>query len=176
MIALIAALGSDRLIGVDGAIPWRLPADLRRFRRRTLHKPILMGRATFESIGRPLPKRRNLVLSRQPGYAPEGVEVFSTLEAALVAASETKSESQEVMIIGGAAVYQAALPLAQRLYLTWVPGAFEGQDRRYFPKLGSGWRVVERADFATDAQNQAHTELVLERGTGSWPEALAGWR
>ena len=80
------------------------------------------------------------------------------------------------MIIGGARVYQAALPLAERLYLTWVPGVFEGQDRRYFPQLGPGWRVMARTDFAADARNQAHTEFILERGVGHWPADLAGWR
>lgn len=169
MIALIAALGSDRVIGLNGAMPWHVPADLKRFKRRTVGKPIIMGRVTFESIGRPLPKRRNLVLSRRTGWAPQGVEVVGSVAAAWAA---TEADG-EVMVIGGAAVYAATLPHADRLYLTLIHGAFSGDT--FFPALGTGWRVAQEAHFAADDRNLAHTEYVLERGEGPWPEALAGW-
>lgn len=171
MISLIAALAPDRLIGADGDLPWRLPADLKRFKRRTMGKPIVMGRATWASIGRPLPGRRNVVLSRRPGYAAAGAEVFAELDAALAAVGD----APEVMVIGGAGLYAATLPRAGRLYLTLVRGAFTGDT--WFPPLGAGWRVAERADFAADDRNRwAHTEFVLERGDGPWPAELVGWR
>ncbi|MFG0319108.1 MAG: dihydrofolate reductase, partial [Planctomycetota bacterium JB042] len=105
-LTLIAALGPGRLIGRDGGLPWRLPADLRRFKERTIGHVVVMGRRTFESIGRPLPRRRNLVLSRDPSFAPEGATVVRSLDEALDAAAD----AEEVFVIGGAAVYAEALP------------------------------------------------------------------
>lgn len=127
LISIVAALDEGGLIGSGGRLPWRLRGDLRRFRRLTMGKPVLMGRRTFESIGRPLEGRLNIVLSRRPGYEAAGARSAASLEAALA----TVAGVEELMVIGGAGVYALALPRAQRLYLTRVRGRFEGEV--YFP-------------------------------------------
>jgi len=110
MISLIAALAADRIIGMENAMPWDLPADLAWFKRNTLKKPVIMGRLTFESIGRPLPGRLNIVVSSKPGSA-EGVTWVTSLDAALQAAGD----AEEVMVIGGGRIYEQMLPRADRL-------------------------------------------------------------
>ncbi|HBB77280.1 MAG TPA: diacylglycerol kinase, partial [Pseudomonas sp.] len=119
-LAMIAALAQNRVIGLDNKMPWHLPADLKHFKAMTLGKPIVMGRKTWDSLGRPLPGRLNLVVSRQPGLSLEGAETFGSLEDALQRAEQwaREQEATEIMLIGGAQLYQQALPLAQRLYLT----------------------------------------------------------
>ncbi len=158
-LTLIAALGPGRLIGRDGGLPWRLPADLRRFKERTIGHVVVMGRKTFESIGRPLPRRRNLVLSRDPSFAPEGATVVRSLDEALDAAAD----AEEVFVIGGAAVYAEALARADRLDLTLVEGAFEGDV--FFPEFDAAdWREVAREAHASDGENpHPHVFLTLER-------------
>ncbi|HEY5790823.1 MAG TPA: dihydrofolate reductase, partial [Gammaproteobacteria bacterium] len=126
-LALIAALDRNRLIGRDNALPWHLPADLQHFKRLTLGKPVLMGRRTWESLGRPLPGRHNIVLSRDPAFRAEGATVVGSLDAALEAAGD----AAEAMVIGGAAFYATMLPRARRLYLTEVDGEFDGD--AWFP-------------------------------------------
>ncbi|WP_336793684.1 type 3 dihydrofolate reductase [Pantoea anthophila] len=121
MISLIAALASDRIIGMENAMPWDLPADLAWFKRNTLKKPVIMGRLTFESIGRPLPGRLNIVVSSQPGTA-EGVTWVTSLDEALQAAGE----AEEIMVIGGGRVYEQMLKRADRLYLTHIDAEVEG--------------------------------------------------
>ena len=134
-ISLIAALDERGLIGTKGRLPWRLTEDLRRFRRLTMGKPVLMGRRTFESIGRPLDGRANLVLTRDAGYRAPGCRVVTSLDAGVAACRG----AEELMVIGGAEVYALALPRADRLYLTRVRGAFEGEV--YFPSFEeSEWR------------------------------------
>ncbi|MCA9544820.1 MAG: dihydrofolate reductase, partial [Myxococcales bacterium] len=153
-------------------LPWRLPADLKRFKVRTWGKPVIMGRKTHESIGRALPGRRNLVLSRGTPDLAADVERVDSLEAARVRCAG----EPEVMIIGGAGLYQAALPVADRLYLTLVRGLFDGDT--WFPALPADtWRIVDKHDHPADAKNRwAHTEFILERGAGgAWPPELAGW-
>ena len=138
-VSIVAALDEHGLIGREGRLPWRLRGDLRRFRRLTLGKPVLMGRRTFESIGRPLDGRTNIVLSHRPGYEAPGCTVAASMEVALAAAFESGGEGQEVMVIGGAEIYALALPMARRLYLTRVQGRFEGDV--YFPPYdASQWR------------------------------------
>ncbi len=161
-IALIAAVAANGVIGQDNAMPWHLPADLAHFKRVTLGKPVIMGRRTCESIGRPLPGRRNIVVSRQPGLAIEGCEVVDSLEAALERAREGGPE--EIMIIGGAQLYEQALPLADRLYLTLVDAAPEGDAR--FPEWSSrDWKVVARDFMLPDEKNPwSLTFLTLDRG------------
>ena len=142
MIACVVAHASNRVIGRDGGLPWHLPTDMRFFRELTTGGTVIMGRRTWESIPerfRPLPGRRNLVLSR--GGAIEGAEVFATLEAALAAADG------DVFVIGGGATYEAALPLADRVYATEIDADVEGDTR--FPEL-SGWRCVEVSDAAVE--------------------------
>jgi len=121
MISLIAALAADRIIGMENAMPWDLPADLAWFKRNTLKKPVIMGRLTFESIGRPLPGRLNIVVSSQPGTA-EGVTWATSLDEAVQAAGE----AEEIMVIGGGRVYEQMLKRADRLYLTHIDAEVEG--------------------------------------------------
>ena len=125
-ISLIAALAADRVIGMENAMPWHLPADLAWFKRNTLDKPVIMGRKTFESIGRPLPGRHNIVLSSQPSN-DERVTWVASPEAAIAAAGDV----EEVMVIGGGSIYSQFLPLAQRMYLTHVDAEVGGDT--YFP-------------------------------------------
>lgn len=138
-LALIAALGRRREIGKDGALPWRLPEDLKRFKRLTLGHAVIMGRKTFESIGRALPERRNIVISRGAPALPPGVELAPSLEAAIALARETDPAP---MVIGGGDVYRAALPLATRLHLTHVDREVDGADA-FFPELPEGAFVIE---------------------------------
>ncbi|MEM9555807.1 MAG: dihydrofolate reductase [Acidobacteriota bacterium] len=121
-LALIVAADRDGVIGRDGELPWHLPDDLRRFRRLTTGHTVLMGRRTYESIGRPLPKRRNLVLSHRAGYAPAGVEVFPSFEAACTAADAADT----LFVLGGSSVFAAALPHADTLHLTRVDASVPG--------------------------------------------------
>jgi dihydrofolate reductase len=118
-IALIAAVARNRVIGRDGGLPWRIPADLRYFKAQTMGKPVVMGRKTWQSIGKPLPGRQNIVVSRDRALSLPGVTVVGDLIAALEAAARLMP-GREVMVIGGAAIYASALPLADRLYLTEV--------------------------------------------------------
>lgn len=148
-VSLIAAMSPARVIGQAGALPWRLPGELRRFKALTMGKPLVLGRRTFESIGRPLPGRRVVVLSRDPGFAPAGVEVFGGLDAALVALGGER----EVMVGGGAAVYAVALPRADRLLISVVYGDFAGDT--WFPAFdGRAWGVWAREDVPADAANR----------------------
>lgn len=135
-LALIAALARNRVIGRDNRLPWRLPADLRFFKRTTTGKPLLMGRRTWESIGRPLPGRRMIVLSRDPNYQAPGCMMARSLDEAV----ELAGAVPEIMVIGGAALYRQTLPLADRLYLTRVEADVPGDV--WFPEWNEGnWRL-----------------------------------
>ncbi|MBM3390686.1 MAG: dihydrofolate reductase [Betaproteobacteria bacterium] len=139
-LSLIAAVAANGVIGADNALPWRLPEDLKRFKALTLGHPVIMGRKTFESIGRPLPGRRNLVVTRNAGYRVDGCEVLGSLEAALDACA---GSSDEVFVIGGAQIYAEALPLAQRIYLTELHRDFMGDAR--FPDFArTAWKETSR--------------------------------
>ncbi|NKQ09577.1 dihydrofolate reductase [Pseudomonas sp. SST3] len=132
-LAMIAALAENRVIGLDNQMPWHLPADLKHFKAMTLGKPIIMGRKTWDSLGRPLPGRLNLVVSRQPDLRLDGAEAFTSLDAALVRAEQWAREQgvDELMLIGGAQLYGQALSQAQRLYLTRIESDPEGD--AFFP-------------------------------------------
>ena len=141
-------MARNGVIGRDGGLPWHLPADLKRFRALTMGKPIVMGRRTHESIGRALPGRRNIVLSRKPGYQALDCEVFDSLHAALVALRD----EPEVMIVGGAALYAEALPLAHRLYLTDVDAELAGDV--YFPDFKrEAWHELPHEAHPADASH-----------------------
>ncbi len=159
MISLIAAMGHDRAIGIDNRMPWHLPADFQHFRRITLGKPVVMGRKTFESIGRPLPDRHNVVVTRDAAWRHDGVTVAPSIEAALAACGAV----DEVMIIGGASFYAQLLPRAERLYLTFVDGDFEAD--AWFPAWEPAeWQEIERNDHPADARNShAMTFVTLQR-------------
>lgn len=149
MISMIAAMAHDRVIGLDNQMPWHLPADLAHFKRVTLGKPVLMGRKTFESIGRPLPGRRNLVISRNPDYRADGVEVIDSVDAALALLG---NDVAELMVIGGGHLYGQLLPRADRLYLTRIDLAVEGDTR--FPAFDEGdWSCIERESHQPDEKN-----------------------
>ncbi|HHQ4522969.1 MULTISPECIES: type 3 dihydrofolate reductase [Aeromonas] len=149
-ISMIAAMAHDRVIGKDNLMPWHMPADLAHFKRVTLGKPVLMGRKTFESIGRPLPGRRNLVISRNPDYQAEGIEVVGSVEAAL--ALLAGSSVEELMVIGGGHLYAEMLPSADCLYLTRIDLAVEGDTR--FPAFDDGqWQRVECESHPADEKN-----------------------
>jgi dihydrofolate reductase len=142
-LGVIVAVAANGVVGRDNALPWHLPEDLRYFKRMTMGKPVVMGRRTFQSIGRPLPGRRNLVISRDPDFRAEGVTVLPSLEAALDLAGELVERDGEVMVIGGAQIYAAAIPLADRLYVTEVHAEVSG-DAILPPVDWSAWREVSR--------------------------------
>lgn len=146
VVSLIVAMTNDRVIGADNGLPWRLPADLKRFKAITMGKPILMGRKTWESIGRPLPGRRNIVISRNPEYVAEGAEVLASLEDALAASAD----AEEVMIMGGANIYEQALPLVDKMYLTLIDLDVAGD--AHFPAFDMGdWQQVAEEVCLQDA-------------------------
>jgi dihydrofolate reductase len=159
MISIIAAVDDEGVIGKDNKLPWHLPADLKWFKEKTLGKPVIMGRETCESIGRPLPGRRNIVLSRAWKTAPSGFELARSPEDALRLAGS----APEVMVAGGAQVFEAFLPLAEKIYLTEVRHVFQGDT--LFPKLDrSQWKEQFRVDRPADAQNAfPMTFSILER-------------
>ena len=139
MISLIVALDKNRVIGLNNGTPWHLPGELQYFKEMTMGKPIIMGRKTFESIGRPLPGRRNIVITRNPQYDAEGIELALSLEEAIKIAGDV----EEIMIIGGQQIFTESLPLADRLYITEIDHEFEGDT--YFPSY-EGWRKVSCQD------------------------------
>jgi dihydrofolate reductase len=146
-ISLIVAMASNRAIGLNNKMPWHLSADLKRFKKITMGSPILMGRKTFESIGRPLPGRMNIVLTRNPAYAPEGCTVVHDLDTAIWTGCR---EHREIFVIGGADLYEALLPRAETIYLTEINKAFPGDT--FFPELDIGeWSEADREDVEDDA-------------------------
>jgi len=147
-ITLIAAVARNGVIGRDGAIPWRLPGDLPRFKRITMGCPVIMGRKTWLSLGKPLPGRRNVVISRTPGVKLEGADVFVSLPEAIAACRD----AAEVFVIGGTAAYREALPLAERLLLTEIDADIEGD--AHFPDFDrSQWRETLRESHPASADH-----------------------
>jgi dihydrofolate reductase len=159
LIAIIAAMDRNRLIGDGDRLPWRLPADMRRFRALTMGKPIIMGRRTHESIGKVLPGRRNIVLSRNPDFQAPGCVVVADLDEALGVCDD----ADEPMVIGGAQLYAEALPRAHRLHLTLLHGSFSGD--AWFPEYDHRrWREHCREDHEADADSPcafSFVDLVL---------------
>ncbi len=147
-VAIIVAMAANRVIGRGGTLPWHLSADLRRFRQLTTGHAIIMGRKTYESIGRPLPQRRSIVISRNRKFRAEGVEVVAGLDEALALC---RGEPQ-VFVIGGSSIYAEALPRADRLYITQVHASVEG-DTWFPPVEESQWRLVADQPHAADEKN-----------------------
>ena len=164
-IALIVAASKNNVIGRNNQLPWHLPGDLQYFKTMTLGKPVIMGRKTFESIGKPLPGRDNIVISRQTNYAADGIKVVSSLEQAIALGQSINliNGIEEVMVIGGAQIYEKSLDLADRVYLTRVHRKVEGD--AYFPALDSQlWHEIAREDIAAKEPNPFDfSYLVLER-------------
>ncbi len=164
-VAMIAAVGQNGVIGSDGAIPWRLPTDFAHFKRTTLGKPLIMGRKTFESIGKPLPGRTNIVVTHQRDYQPDGVTVFHSLAEALdnAQAIAAAGGADEVMIGGGGEIYREAMPHAQRLYVTHVALSPDG-DARFPPIDAKQWEVeAEPEVLRTDRDSADFTVKVYRR-------------
>ena len=157
-IILIAALAQNGTIGRDNALPWHLKADLVRFRSLTLGNPVLMGRKTWDSLGKPLPGRRNLVLTRQPGYAPQGAEAFASVDEALNAVAG----AERLFVIGGAEIYRALLPRAEALFLTEIAANIEGDAR--FPAFDrTQFKETSRSAHPADAENDYAVDFVEYR-------------
>jgi dihydrofolate reductase len=156
MVSLIAALDCNYAIGRDRVMPWHLPDDLKRFKRLTLGKPVLMGRKTAMAIGRALPGRRNLVLTRGDSVPFAGQEVVDSLDAAIARVEGEK----ELCVIGGGEVYALALPYAERLYLTLVGAEVEGADA-FFPAFDqAAWREISRQSHPVDARHKYRFDFV----------------
>ena len=168
-IAMIAAVAENNAIGINNKMPWYLPGDLRYFKAVTMGKPIVMGRKTFESLGKPLPGRTNIVITRNPQYSRDGIRVAHSLEDALSLAESIAMIDgiNELMVIGGAEIYRQALSKAERLYLTRVYQSFEGD--AFFPEIDENqWTETAREDQKTeDDQHLTYSYLVLDRKSSS---------
>ena len=161
-LSLIAAVADNGVIGAGGKMPWRLSTDMKRFRRLTLGKPVIMGRKTFATIGKPLDGRQNIVVTRQAGFDADGVQVSPSLETAIgIAAERAVAEGgDEVMVIGGGEIYALALSLADRLYITHVEAAPEGDTR--FPEIDPGtWRATRTERIPVGDKDSAATRFVV---------------
>ena len=156
MISLIVAASTNNVIGAQGDLPWRLSADLKRFKALTMGKPIVMGRKTYESIGRSLPGRQNIVITRQAGFVADGCDVVDSPEAAI----DVAGDAEEIMIIGGSHIYESFLPRADRIYLTRVLAEVEGD--AFLPELQHDeWRADSTENHAADDKNDYDTEFVV---------------
>lgn len=157
ILSMIVATADNNIIGKDNTMPWHLPADLAYFKKVTLGKPIIMGRKTYESIGRPLPGRRNIVISRDENYIPqgkgaEGVDVVTSVEQALALVDAASAAVAEVMVIGGGAIYQHCLANADRLYVTHIKAAIDGDTK--FPNYDDGsWQKISSELRKSDDKN-----------------------
>lgn len=160
-LSLIAAVAKNSVVGAGGTMPWRLSSDLKRFKSITMGKPVIMGRKTYESIGKPLPGRTNIVVSRRGSFAPDGVTVVSTIDAAIARASKsTPSDDGEIMVIGGGEIYRAAMEQADRLYITHVEASPEGDV--HFPKIDPAiWRATNKTSTPAGPKDSAATTFVV---------------
>ena len=165
-LSLIWAMTRNRVIGRDNALPWSLPDEMRHFVTTTRGKPVIMGRKQFESMDSPLPRRTNIVLSRDPAFHPNGAIVVRTLDDAIAQARDAGGADNtdgEIMVIGGAEIFAVALPRADRLYFTLIDAEIDGDV--FFPAFDeSQWREISRQTHAADARHAyAYTIRVLER-------------
>ncbi|MFC7687183.1 dihydrofolate reductase [Ureibacillus sp. GCM10028918] len=157
MISLIVAHDKNRVIGHENKMPWHLPGELQYFKEQTMGKPMIMGRKTFDSIGRPLPGRRNIVITRNESYRVEGIEVAASLEEALKLAGN----EEEVMIIGGEQIFKMSMPIADRLYITHIEHDFEGDT--YFPTYGTEWTLVSKSEPVKTPGGYSYTYCIYDR-------------
>jgi dihydrofolate reductase len=163
-ISLIVAMASNRVIGLKNKMPWHLSADLKKFKKITMGSPILMGRKTHESIGKPLPGRANIIVSRNLDYRQDGCFVFNDLKTAL---EQTCTNAEEIFVIGGSDIYEAILPMADAIYLTLINKVFEGDT--FFPEIDFNvWFEVEREDIKDDPDAAfSYSFLKLEKANRS---------
>jgi dihydrofolate reductase len=146
-LSLIVAMAENRTIGLNKEMPWHLSADLKKFKKITMGHPIIMGRKTFESIGKPLPGRKNIIISRNSNYLQEGCEVFNSLDSAL----ESCSKEEEIFVIGGATLYESILEKSDRLYITEIKKSFAGDT--WFPEFDQNqWSEYQREDIDNDVR------------------------
>ncbi|RFB16869.1 dihydrofolate reductase [Bacillus sp. HNG] len=160
MISLLLAMDKNQLIGKDNDLPWRLPADLAYFKRVTMGHPIIMGRKTYDSIGRPLPGRENIIVTRDTSYKAEGCKVIHSIDEIVKMSEETE---QELFVIGGAEIFKEILPYSDRLYITVIDEEFEGDT--YFPAFDKAeWQVISKEKGIKDEKNPyEYTFLVYEK-------------
>lgn len=164
VVSMIVAMAKNRVIGKGNALPWKLSGDMKFFKQTTMGKPVIMGRKTFESIGKALPGRANLVLTRDPDFEVEGVEHVEDIKVALKAGRMVAeiTGTNEVVVIGGTQVYESFLPEADRIYLTEVDLDVDGD--AHFPELDDSWKEVERSEPRTDEKSGVKYSFVtLER-------------
>jgi len=156
-ISLIAALDRNRVIGRDNKLPWHLPNDLKHFQELTYGKPVIMGRKTYESIGRPLPDRTNIIVTHDPDYRADGCIVVHSPADAL----QSAGSAPEIMVVGGEAIFREFLPLADRMYLTYIDASVGGDT--YFPEFPKDeWREISREEHPADKENEyAYTFVTL---------------
>jgi len=157
-ISLVAAMGRNRVIGNKGKLPWHMPADLKYFRDKTKGKPVIMGRKTFDSMGKLLPNRTNIILTRDRHYKADGCIVADSADEALKSAGN----AGEIMVIGGQKIFEQFMPIADRIYLTIIYADFEGD--AYFPKYGKEWKEASRERHNADEKNPHNYDfIVLEK-------------
>lgn len=158
-ISLISAVASNGVIGRDNDMPWHLPDDFAFFKRKTSHHPIIMGRKSLEALGKPLPNRTNIVITRNPDFTATGVTVVHTLEEAIESAKKADRPTNEIFVIGGAEIYAMALPIATTLYLTEIHQSFEGDT--YFPTFDKAeWKEVSRRPHPVDERHAVPFDFV----------------
>ena len=146
MINIIVATSKNRVIGNNNSLIWKLPADLKRFKQITTGSTVVMGRKTYESIGKPLPDRRNIIITRDTNYLVDNCEIVNSLEEALMLCNN------DCFIIGGGEIYRQSMSIADKIYLTLVHEDFEGDTE--FPEIGSEWKMVTSQDFEPDEKNK----------------------
>ena len=164
-VSLIVARAENGVIGADGKLPWHISADLQHFKKLTVGKPIIMGRKTYDSIGRPLPRRTNIVVTRTPGWQAEGVQVAPDLPTAFALAFEDalRTGADEAMVIGGSTLYEQSLPHAQRVYLTEVHRAYAG-DTKFDIAISAPWHETAREDHVAEGDQPAYSFVTWEKG------------
>lgn len=163
-LSILVAMAKNRVIGKNNALPWQLPPDLKRFKQLTMGHHIVMGRKTYESIGRPLPGRTSIIITRQTDYQAPGAIVVASIDQALKVSSEGQEIDQEIFVIGGAEIYQQALELCQRIYITEIQQEFDGDT--LFPELNQQeWREISREKHRlNDGGGFEYHFVVLDRG------------
>ena len=158
MISLIVAHDQNRIIGNNNEMPWHIPEELSYFKKMTMGKALIMGRKTYDSIGRPLPGRKMIVVTRNKDYVQEGVTVVHSFDDAITIA---KDYAEEVMVIGGAEIFRIALGVADRLYITYIHKSFEGDV--YFPTYGPEWKLISTSDEIVSKEDIVFTYLIYEK-------------
>lgn len=161
ILSMIVAHANNRIIGKDNDMPWHLPADLAYFKKTTLGKPVIMGRKTYESIGRPLPGRQNIVISRDENYQAAGIDVVTSVEQALAKAGDV----EEIMVIGGGAIYAHCLPAAQRLYITHIEASIDGDTQFPAYDTNNSWQKISSEQYLADDKNAYNLDFCVYQRT-----------